>query len=163
MRGVGMLFQETKVIQHRMVGGEIQLADHPDGVMPGLHPGELDALVGMKQFAAGKPGEKIEMPPRAAEFAIGGEPQAGRGLFVHDLLDLHVLDLAEIVGRNFALLESGACFLDAWRPQQAADFVGAEGAFVLCMVFTPGITIFRRIQQLKSVIASQRIARMRAR
>src|ERR1700723_1658322 len=66
------------------------------------------------------------MPPRTAELAVGGELQAGRGLLVHDLLDLHVLGLAQVVGRYLALLQPGARFLDARRPQQAADLVGAE-------------------------------------
>ena len=117
------------MIQHRMVVGEIELADDADGVMPGLHAGELDALVGVKQFAAGQIAEKIEMPPGAAEFAVGRELQADRGLPVHDLFDLHVLGLAQIVSRDLALLELGARFLDARRPQQAADLVGAERGF----------------------------------
>ncbi len=133
-----MLFQEAKVIQHRMIGGEVELADHADGVMPGLDAGELDALVGMEQFAAGQTFKKIEMPPGAAEFAVGGELQPGRGLLVHDLFDFHVLDLAQIVGRYFALLQSGARFLDARRPQQAADLVGAERGFCSLHGLTPG-------------------------
>src|SRR6202035_1673928 len=69
------------------------------------------------------------MPPGAAEFAVGREFQSDRGLPVHDLLDLHVLDLAQILGRNLALLELRARLLDARRPQQAANLVGAEGGF----------------------------------
>ena len=85
--------------------------------------------VGVKQLAAGQMAEKVEMPPRAAELAVGRELQAGRGLLVHDLLDLHVLGLAQIVGRNLALLQFGARLLDARRPQQAADLIGAERGF----------------------------------
>ena len=117
------------MIQHRMVVREIELADHADGVVPGLHAGELDAGVGVEQFAAGELGEKVEMPPRAAEFAVGRELQADRSLLVHDLLDLHVLGLAQVVGRDLALLQPGARLLDARRPQQAADLVGAERGF----------------------------------
>src|SRR5882724_826951 len=69
------------------------------------------------------------MPPGAAEFAVGREFQSDRGLPVHDLLNLHVLDLAQIVGGNLALLELGTRLLDARRPQQAANLVGAEGGF----------------------------------
>ena len=117
------------MIQHRMVVGEIELADHADGVMPGLDAGELDAGLGVEQFAAGELGEKIEMPPGAAEFAVGRELQADRGLLVHDLFDLEVLGLAQILRRDLALLQLGARFLDARRPQQAADLVGAERGF----------------------------------
>ena len=112
-----------------MVVGEVELADDADRVMPGLHARELDALVGMKQLAAGQIGEEVEMPPGAAEFAVGRELQADRGLLVHDLLDLHVLDLAQVVGGDLALLQLGARLLDARRPQQAADLVGAERGF----------------------------------
>ena len=45
MRRVGMLLQEAEVIQHRMVVGEIELADHANGVVPGLDARELDARV----------------------------------------------------------------------------------------------------------------------
>ena len=45
---VGKLLQETEVIQHRVVGGEIDLADHPHRVVPGLDARELDAGVGVE-------------------------------------------------------------------------------------------------------------------
>ena len=105
--------------------------------MPGLHAGELDALVGVVEFATGEILEKIEMPPGAAEFAVGRELQAGRGLPVHDLFDLDILGLAQILGGDLALLELGARFLDARRPQQAADLVGAEWGFGSLHGLTP--------------------------
>ena len=133
-----MFLQEAEMIQHRMIGREIELADHADGVVPGLDARELDALLGVKQFAAGEILQEIEMPPRAAEFAVGGELQPDRGLLVHDLFDLDVLDLAQIVGRYLALLTPGARLLDARRPQQAADLVGAERGFGSLHGITPG-------------------------
>jgi hypothetical protein len=113
--GVAMLLQELEVRQHRMIVGEIELADHAHRVMTGLHAGELDAGVGVIQLAAGQLGEEVEMPPRATELAVGRKLEAGRGLAMHDLLDLDVFDLAQIVGRNLALLQLGARFLDRWR------------------------------------------------
>src|SRR4030081_3120964 len=129
MRRIGMLFQEPEMIQHRMVVGKVELADDTDGVMPGLHAGKLDALIGVVQFATREMAEEVEMPPGTAEFAVGRELQAGRGLPMHDLFDLHILGLAQIISRDLALLESGTRFLDARRPQQATDLVGAEGGF----------------------------------
>lgn len=126
---VGGLLQEAEVIQHRMVVGEIELADHADRIMPRLDARELDARVRVKHFAAGELGQEVKVPPGAAEFAVGRELQADRGLLVHDLLDLHVLDLAQIVSRDLALLEPDAGFLDLGRTQEAADLVGAEGGF----------------------------------
>src|SRR5271169_3703821 len=91
MGDLGMFLQEPEMIEHRMVGGEIELADHPDGVVPGLYTGELDPSVGMKQFATRQLREKIKMPPGAAELAVGRELETDRGLLVHDLFDLEVL------------------------------------------------------------------------
>ena len=56
MRGVGMLLQKFEMIQHRVIVGEVELADHADRVMPGLHARELDALVRVEQLAAGEIG-----------------------------------------------------------------------------------------------------------
>ncbi len=117
------------MVEHRVVVGKTELADHADRVMPGLNACELNARVGVKQFAAGEFRQKVEMPPRAAEFAVGRELQADRGLLVHDLFDLHVFDLAQIGGRYFAPLQFGARLLDLRRTQQAADLVGAERGF----------------------------------
>ncbi len=71
MGDLGMFFQKFEMIEHRMIGGEIELADHPDGVMPGLHAGELNAGLGMKQLATRQLREEVEMPPGAAELAVG--------------------------------------------------------------------------------------------
>src|SRR5450755_5049830 len=105
MRELAMLLQELEVLQHRMIVRKSQLADHAHRVMPGLDARKLDALVGMKQFAARKMAKKVKMPPRAAELAIGRELQPERCLLVHDLFDLHVFDLAQIPSRYLALLQ----------------------------------------------------------
>jgi hypothetical protein len=73
--------------------------------------------------------EKIEMPPGAAEFAIGRELQPERGLFVHDLFDFQIFRLAQNFGRYLAFLQLRPRFLDPWRPQQAANLVGTEWGF----------------------------------
>src|ERR1700682_2810369 len=112
-----------------MIVVKIELADYAHRVMPGLDARELDAFVGVKQFAAGQLRQEVKMPPRAAELAIGRQLQADRRLLVHDLFDLHVLDLAQVGGRYLALLQFGARFLDPRRPPQAADLVDAERSF----------------------------------
>src|SRR5712675_851995 len=127
MRDLALLLQKSEMREHRMIVGEIELADHAHCLMPGLDTRKLNALLGVKQFAACQLAEKVKMPPGAAEFAVGRELQSDRGLPVHNLLDLHVLDLAQIAGGNLALLQLGARFLDARRAQQATDLVGAEG------------------------------------
>src|SRR5437868_5479382 len=129
MSDVGVFFQDLEMIEHRMIGREVELADHAHRVMPGLDTRELDARVGVKQFAARQLCEKVKMPPGTAEFAVGRELQTDRSLLVHDLFDLEILGLAQILRRYLALLELGARFLDALRPQQAADLVGTEWGF----------------------------------
>src|SRR5262249_35426527 len=126
MRLVGIFLQKAEMVQHRVIGRKIHLADHADGVVTGLHARKLNAGVWMKQLAAGQIAKKIEVPPGAAELTVGRKLEADRGLLVHDLLDLHVLDLAQLFGGNIALFELGARFLDFRWPEQAADLVGAE-------------------------------------
>ncbi len=48
---------------------------------------------------------------------------------MHDLFDLEVLGLLQLFSRYLALFQLGARLLDALRPQQAADLVGAEWGF----------------------------------
>ena len=97
--------------------------------MAGLDARELNAGLGVEELAAAELGQKIEMPPGAAEFAVGRELQADGRLLVHDLFDLEVLGLAQVLRRDLALLQLRARFLDARWPQQAADLVGAERGF----------------------------------
>src|SRR6187200_3432309 len=73
--------------------------------------------------------QEIEMPPGAAELAVGRELQPDRGLLVHDLVDLGVFDVAQLVGRDLPFLEFCARILDAVGAQETADFVGAERRF----------------------------------
>ena len=66
------------------------------------------------------------MPPRAAEFAVGRELQPDLLLLLDDLLDLAVLDLLQLGGRDRALLALGARVLECRGAQKAADMIGAE-------------------------------------
>ena len=117
------------MVQHRMIVGEIELADHPHRVMPGLHAGELDAGLGMKQFAAGQLARKSKChQERRNSPSVASFRPIGACLCTTFSIS-HVLGLAQIVGGDFALLQPGARFLDARRPQQAADLVGAERGF----------------------------------
>src|SRR5262249_607526 len=129
MRSIRMFFQKSEVIEHGMIVGEVELALYTHRIMPRLDTCELNADIRVKQLTAGKLGEEIEMPPGAAELAVSRKPQSDRGLLVDDLFDLHGLDLAQLFGSYLPLLHPGARFLDARRPQQAADFVGAKRRF----------------------------------
>ena len=70
--------QEPEVLEHRVVGRE---ADRPVDVQPeraGLHALELDAVVELDHIDAVEHSEEVEVPPRAAELAVGRDPQARR-------------------------------------------------------------------------------------
>ena len=113
------------MLQHRVIG-ETDLAGDADRLCLGLHALELDAVVELVELDAVEHAEEIEMPPRAAEFAVGRELQPDLFLLLDDLLDLAVLDLFELGGGDLALLALGARLLDRRGAQQAADHVGAE-------------------------------------
>ena len=94
--------------------------------MPGLHALELDAVIDLLDLDAVEHAVEIEMPPRAAEFAVGRALQPDLFLLLDDLLDLAVLDLLELRRVDLALLALGARFLERRGAQEAADDVGAE-------------------------------------
>ena len=104
-----------------MIGGEVELAGDLQALGLGLDAVELDAVVEHHALAALELPEEIEVPPGAAELAVGGELQADLLLLPDDLLDLLVLDLLELVGRDLALLALGARVLERRGAQQAAD------------------------------------------
>ena len=124
--GVGL--EKLEVLQHRMVG-EADLADDAQALRLGLHAAELDALVGLVDLDAVEHAEEIEVPPGAAELAVGRELEADLLLLLDDLLDLAVLDGLELGRRDRALLALGARLLERGGTQEAADMVGAERRF----------------------------------
>jgi hypothetical protein len=77
-------------------------------------------------FRAIKSPQKIKVPPRAAELAIGDCLQADFLLFLDDARDLAVLDCLEFGGTDRALGALVPRILERLRPQQAADMIGAE-------------------------------------
>ena len=85
-----------------MIGREIQLALDANALAARRHAGELDALGGI-HLAAREVPQEIEVPPGAAEFTVGRKLQPDRRLLVHDLVDLGVLDLAQLVGLDLRL------------------------------------------------------------
>src|SRR5262249_37428082 len=80
-----------------------------------------------------------EVPPRAAEFAVGDRLKADILLLLDDALDLAVLDLLQRLLAQLALSMLGPRVVDRLRTKQAADMVGAERRLISFHVFTPGI------------------------
>ena len=62
----------------------------------GLHAVKLDAVVERVDLDAVEQAVEVEMPPRAAELAVGRDFQPDVLLLLDDLLDLAVLDLREL-------------------------------------------------------------------
>ena len=58
------------------MAGEADLADHAHAFRLGIDAGKVDALAGLIHFDAIETFVEIEMPPGAAEFAVGREPAA---------------------------------------------------------------------------------------
>ena len=114
------------MLDHRVVG-EADLAADLDALHLGLHALELDAVVELVELDAVEHAEEIEMPPGAAEFAVGDELEPDLFLLLDDLLDLAVLDLFQLGRGDRALFALRARLLDRRGAQQAADHVGAEG------------------------------------
>ena len=83
------------MLQHRMAG-EAHLRTDPDAFVLGLHAVKLNAALSGEGRHALQPLEEIEMPPRAAEFAVSGEFQSDVLLFLDDLLDFAIFDLLEL-------------------------------------------------------------------
>ena len=96
----------------------------------GLHALKLDAVVELVDLDAVEHAEEIEVPPGAAEFAVGRALQADLLLLLDDLLDLLVLDLLQLSGVDLVLLALLARFLDRRRAQEAADVIGAKRRLV---------------------------------
>ena len=85
------------MLEHRMVG-ESDLAGDLDAARLGLHALELDAMIDLVDLDAIEPAVEIEVPPGAAEFAVGRELQADVLLLLDDLFDLAVLNFFQLRG-----------------------------------------------------------------
>lgn len=65
-------------------------------------------LLGNKVLNAIQIFQKIDMPPRAAEFAVGQYLNAGRQLRLHKFFDFLVFDLRELLAAHLAGGKIGA-------------------------------------------------------
>ena len=109
------------------MAGKADLAGDLDALVARRDAGEGDALVHHVLLDAVETPEEIEMPPGAAEFAVGDRLQADLFLLLDDALDLAVLDRLQRGSVDFAFGALLARLLQRGRTQQAADMIGAEG------------------------------------
>ena len=129
-RHFGVGFEKLEMLQHRVTGGEAELAFDANAFHPALHAVKLDAVVERVALHAVKQAVEVEVPPRAAEFAVGRDFQPDVFLLLDDLLDLAVLDLRELCLRDLALLAFGAGLFQRCGTQDRADDIGAERGFL---------------------------------
>ena len=109
--------------------GETELAGDLQPFVARGDAGKSDAAVHHVLVDAVEAPEEIEMPPGAAEFAVGDRLQTDLFLFFDDALDLAVFDRFQVGGGNFAFRPFVARRFQRRRPQQAADVIGAEWRF----------------------------------
>src|ERR1700724_2743928 len=124
----GVCLDEFEMLDHRMAG-EADLAGDLGAFVArprrgegdaGLHDGLLDAI---------EAPEEIEMPPGAAELAVGDRLQAGRFLLFDDVHELAVFRRFQLARRDIARAPALARLFEPRGPQQAADMIGAERQF----------------------------------
>ena len=116
------------MLDHRMAG-EADLAGDLGAFVARPRGGEGDAGLHDGLLDAVEAPEEIEMPPGAAEFAVGDRLQAGIFLLLDDVLDLAVFHRFQFVCRDLALGAALARLFQRRGPQQAADVIGAERRF----------------------------------
>src|SRR4029453_17295817 len=125
---LGVRLEKFEVLQHRMVG-EAELAYDAQALRLGLHATELDALPGLFDLNTVEPAEKVEVPPGAAELAVGRKLKAKLLLLLDDVLDLAILDRLGLAPGDGTLFALGARLLERRRPQEAANMVGTKWRF----------------------------------
>src|SRR3989442_12030903 len=99
--------EQRRLLAGAMEGGELVL-------------GQLDAVEAV---------DEVDVPPVAAELAVGDRLQADVLLQLDDAPDVLVLGLAQLFSRDFAFFPLRADLVQFTRAQQAADMVGAERGF----------------------------------
>ena len=108
---------------------EVDLALDARAFGPRRHAREGDSLVHHVALDAAETPEEIEMPPGAAELAVGNRLEPGLLLLGDRALDLAVLDLGERVGVDLVARAFLARLLQCGGAQQTPDVVGAERRF----------------------------------
>ena len=102
------------MLDHRVRPGHAELARDLDAFVPRVDAGKGDAAVHDVLLGAVEAPEEIEVPPRAAELAVGDGLQADVLLLLDDALDLAVLDRFQRVGRDLALGALGPRLMDGF-------------------------------------------------
>ena len=117
--------QELEMVDHRVMR-ESDLASDAHALGAGLHPLELDAVIGRVTLDPVETLEEIEVPPRSAVFAVGDGLEPDFLLPPDDVLDLAVFGRFERLAADLALVALSARLLEGRGAQNAADVIGAK-------------------------------------
>src|SRR5512135_1694431 len=116
---------ELEMLDHR-VAGKAELAGDLEAFIARRHGSKGDTGVHHMLLDAVEAPEKIEMPPGAAEFAVGDRLQANLFLLLDDAANLAVLDFFQLLRRDLALGALFARLFQGGGAQQAADMIGTK-------------------------------------
>jgi hypothetical protein len=117
-----------EMFDHRMAG-KADLSGDLETLVTGRYRRERHACIHYMLLDAVETPEKIEMPPRAAEFAVCDRLKAHFFLFPYDAFDLAIFCFLQVRRPNLTLGALLARFLQRGGPKQAADMIGAEWRF----------------------------------
>src|SRR5205085_2938258 len=106
------------MLDHRMAG-KSDLARHLHALVAGLDRGKRDAGIHHVLLDAVEAPEEIEVPPGAAELAVGHGLEPDLLLPLDDALDLAVFDRLELGRRDLGFGAFFARLFENWRAQQA--------------------------------------------
>ena len=148
-RDAGVRFQELEVVEHRVIGGKIELADNPVAFRPGLDAMEFDAVIEQYFLDAGQAPAEIEMPPGAAIFAVGRELEAHVLLLLDYLLDLGVFDSREVDWLSVPLSRLARLSLMAALRRIEPTWSARKGGLVRGMMASP---VCRRLPRRRGSI-----------
>ena len=109
-----------------MMGRKTKPAHDVRRLRLGLHALELDAATDLAQFDAIEHPVEVEVPPGAAELAVGDASEPDLLLLADDFLDLGVLDRLQLGRADLAFVALGPGLLHWNRAQDAADVIGPE-------------------------------------
>src|SRR3954469_3954879 len=93
---------ELEMLDHRVWLRHAELTGHLDAFVPRVYRGKLHAGVHDVLLGAIEAPEKVEMPPRAAELAVGDRFEPDVFLLLDDALDLAVFDRLQCLRRDLA-------------------------------------------------------------
>src|SRR5579871_272960 len=126
-RRLGVPREETKMLDHRVIGTPAELAVDTQQDRPRLRALKLELALTMIGFDAAEPEQEIGLPGGAAILSVRDGMQADLFLSADQCDDLLILDRAQCVGIDFTALAPGARFLEGCAAQEATDMVGTEG------------------------------------